>query len=97
MKEAQIRKLAVEILTKQGYAVWWPPRVKYRAEGDIFGIADLIISNRQGIKLIQLTTLSNVSARRKKIQKALENMELGCPIEIWGLAKDKTFKIIRIY
>ena len=88
--------MAVAILEKQGYACWWSAKTKFH-ESDIFGIADLICSNKQGIKLIQLTTLSNVSARRKKINKVLEKMELGCPIEVWGMGKDKTFKIVRIY
>ena len=89
MKEAAIRKKAVEILGKQGWAVWWPPKVKWRAEGDIFGIGDMIVSGKQGIKLIQLTTLSNLSARRKKIKKVLETMELSCLIEIWAYDKKK--------
>jgi hypothetical protein len=96
MKESAIRKLAIAELGQDGWHCWFAPKAKFR-ESDIFGIADLICSKSAGIKLIQLTTLSNVSARRKKIGKVLERMELGCLIEIWGYdKKKKIFKKIRI-
>ena len=94
-KENVIRKKFKAICEENKWAVWFPARVKFY-ENDIFGIADAIISTPYGIELIQLTTLSNMSARKKKIQKVLETKRITCIIEVWGLRKDGTFKIIKI-
>ena len=95
MKEKQIRDKAVEILKSQGWFCWWSPKAKWQ-ETDVFGIGDILCSRKDSVKLIQVTTTSNLSARRKKIKKVLENMELGCLIEIWAYNKQKgKFKIER--
>ena len=96
MKEALIRQKAISILEGKNYVCWYPPKVKWRKEGDIWGIGDLICTSENGIKLIQLTTLSNLSARRKKIKKALENINVSCLIEVWAYdKKKKQFKVER--
>lgn len=96
MKENAIRKKFKEICEERKWACWMPARVKFY-ENDIFGIADAVVSTPQGLKLIQLTTLSNISARKKKINNVLEKKKISCVIEVWGIRKDKTFRIVRIY
>lgn len=96
MKEITIRRKAIEILTEKGFVSWYPPRVRWRKEGDIFGVFDLLTVNKKSgqILFIQLTTLSNVRAREKKIKAK------GLPIysEVWGYdKKNKIFKVISIY
>ena len=65
-KEAEIRKKAIKILTDENWICWHPSKVKYQ-QNDIFGIVDLLALRGKKIKNIQLTTLPNVSAKRKKI------------------------------
>ena len=69
MKESLIRKKAIQILEKKKWIVWWPSKVKFK-QSDIFGIFDMICWKKitGNLKFIQLTTVSNLSTRRKKIQ-----------------------------
>jgi len=64
-KEAEIRKKAIEELETDGWITWFAPKVKFR-QTDVFGIIDLLALKGKSKKNIQLTTLSNISARRKK-------------------------------
>lgn len=98
-KESEIRKKAVQILEKQKWIIWWPSRAIFK-QNDIFGIFDLIcLKKRVGnLKFIQLTTLSNLSTRRKKIKNFLKKNQLSkqnsANIEVWGWNKrKKEFKI----
>jgi len=98
-KESEIRKKAVQILEKQKWLIWWPSRAIFK-QNDIFGIFDLIcLKKRAGdLKFIQLTTLSNLSTRRKKIKNFLKKNRLfkknPMNIEVWGWNKrKKEFKI----
>ncbi len=100
MKEATIRKKAIDKLTNEGFVCWYPPKVKYRKETDIFGVFDLIcISRKCFILFVQLTSLSNIRAREKKVKKFLNKNKIKkfyC--EVWGYDnKKKYFKIIKIY
>jgi len=99
MKEITIRKKALEILTKKGFVCWYPPKVKYKKETDIFGIFDLInIHNKTGVLFIQLTTLHNIRAREKKVKAFLKKNNLSLFCQVWGWdKKKKDFKIINIY
>ena len=93
MKEAIIRKKAVELLKKDKWVCWFPAKVKFQ-ETDIFGVYDLVCVRKNRLKFIQLTTLSNLSARRKKIQNFLISNGVSIPSEIWAYdAKRKYFKI----
>ena len=97
MKEITIRKKAIEFLGEGGWIVWYPPKVKWRKDNDIFGCFDLICCQRAIIKFIQLTTLSNVRAREKKIKNFLKENKLKLNAEVWGYdKKKKEFKIITI-
>jgi len=98
-KESEIRKKAVQILEKQKWIIWWPSRAIFK-QNDIFGIFDLICLKKSvgDLKFIQLTTLSNLSTRRKKIKSFLKKNHLSnkklAEIEIWGWNKNKKeFKI----
>ncbi len=100
-KEVLIRKKAVQILERECWVTWRPPKIKYQ-QADIFGIFDVICwkKNERKIKFIQLTTLSNLSARRKKIQKFFRKNKISpkiirnIGIEIWAWnSRDKIFKI----
>ncbi len=103
-KEAVLRKKAVQVLEKQNWIVWWPSKAIFK-QNDIFGIFDLIcLKKRAGnLKFIQLTTLPNLSTRKKKIRaffkknkinsKVINNME----VEIWAFSKrEKNFRIEKI-
>jgi hypothetical protein len=98
-KESEIRKKAVQVLEKQKWLIWWPSRAIFK-QNDIFGIFDLIcLKKRVGnLKFIQLTTLPNLSTRRKKIKNFLKKHQLSgqnsADIEVWGWNKHKKeFKI----
>jgi len=91
-KEAQIRKKVVEILEKESWIVWYPPKVKYK-QNDIFGIIDLLAIKGKKQKNIQITTISNISARRKKIINFIKKSKVELPVEIWAWnQKKKIFK-----
>ena len=91
-KEAVIRKKVVQILEEKGWIVWYPPKVKYK-QNDIFGIIDLLAIKGRRKKNIQLTTLPNVSARKKKITNFLKTSKVELPVEIWAWnQKKKEFK-----
>ena len=87
-KEAVIRKKAIKILTDESWICWYPPKVKYK-QSDVFGIIDLMAIKGRRKKNIQLTTLSNISARRKKITNFLETSKVELPVEIWAWNQKK--------
>ena len=95
-KEALIRKKAIQILEEEKWVCWWPAKVKFK-KNDIFGVFDVVCSRKNKIKFIQLTTTSNSSTRRKKIEKFLKTMKLKIPSEVWGYSKKHhKFKIEKI-
>lgn len=93
-KEAEIRKKAVQILEKEKFICWYPAKVKYK-QNDIFGVFDLVCWQKRtaNIKFVQLTTLSNLSARRKKIKDFFKKNKLfqqvSVDVEIWGWNKKR--------
>jgi hypothetical protein len=99
MKESEIRKKAIEILKKDKWIVWYPAKSKWKKEQDIFGVFDLICirmwKKMIEMKFVQLTTLSNIRAREKKVKKFTDIISL--PAEVWGWNKiKKEFKIIKM-
>ena len=91
-KESVIRKKAIQILEDDGWICWFPPKVKFR-KSDVFGIIDLLALKGRGKKNIQLTTLPNVSVRRKKIASFLKKTKVELAVEIWAWdGKQKKFK-----
>jgi len=96
MKEALIRKKAIEILNKEDFLCWYPQKSRWAKESDIFGCYDILAVNKTNgnILFIQLTTLSNIRTREKKVRRKA----LPVYSEIWGYDKvNKNFKIISIY
>ena len=95
-KEVVIRKKAIKILERGKWIVWWPPKVKFR-QNDIFGIIDLLAIKGRKQKNIQLTTLPNISTKRKKITNFLKKSKVSLPVEIWAWnSSKKIFKIEKI-
>jgi precorrin-3B methylase len=96
MKEELIRKKVVNILEGDNWITWYPAKVKYK-QNDIFGIIDLLAAKKRKRKNIQITTLSNVSDRRKKIKNFLKKSKIEMTIEIWAWNSiKKVFKIEKI-
>lgn len=100
-REAEIRKKATEILAKGNWIYWYPPKVRFK-QNDIFGAFDMVCCKKSKghLKFIQLTTVSNLSARRKKIAGFLKMNRLkakspfSAAVEIWAWnARHKEFKI----
>ena len=96
MKEAIIRKKAIEILTKENYISWYPSPVRWKKEIDIFGVFDIVaVKHLKVPRFIQITTLSNISARKHKVLKVFNDVLPLMSIEIWGYdKKKKIFKVI---
>jgi len=92
MREAEIRKKAIQILNNKGWITWHPSRARYK-QNDIFGIIDLLAVKGKIIKKIQLTTLPNISTKRKKIKNFLKKFKVELLVEIWAWSKkDKSFR-----
>lgn len=91
-KENFIRKKAIQILEEKGWVCWYPSKVRYQ-QTDVFGIIDILALRRKEKKNIQLTTLPNVSAKRKKITDFLTKFKVYLTVEIW--AWDNKRKIFR--
>lgn len=87
-KEADIRKKAIEQLQADGWITWFAPKVKF-LQTDVFGIIDLLALRGKSKKNIQLTTLSNVSARRKKIVSFIKKHKVELIVEIWAWNQKK--------
>lgn len=99
MKEKIIKKHAVARLKAGGWVCWAPAKVRFY-ENDIFGVFDVICWREQYLTFIQLTSVSNIRTRERKVRRFLEKNKLTIPsavyVEIWGIKKDKSFKIIEI-
>jgi len=95
MKEQQLREKLREHLA--GREIWFSPRVKWQ-QCDIWGWADGIWLDDYGIPVFfQLTTASNMSARRKKINHWLSENDFTAPIYLYGYdKKKKEFKIEKL-
>jgi hypothetical protein len=81
-KEAVTRKKAVQTLEKDGWVVWYPPKIRFK-QTDVFGIIDVLALKGRQKKYIQLTTLPNVSAKRKKISGFFKKYKVELTVEIW--------------
>jgi hypothetical protein len=95
MTEAVIKKAVYKQLKDEGFIGWSAPKVKFQ-ETDIFGIFDGMFIKDSDLRFIQWTTDANMKAREKKILKFFEENNCFIPCEVWGMKKDKTFKIMYI-
>jgi translation elongation factor P/translation initiation factor 5A len=93
MKEKTLRKKALEKLEKEGYVYWYAPKVQFHST-DILTIADILAIKGKYLKFIQITTIENLAARRKKIKDFLEKFKIEIPVEIWAWdKKQRDFRI----
>ena len=91
-KENYTRRKLIKSLENEGWICWAPPKVRFQ-QSDVFGIIDVLALRRNQRKNIQLTTLPNVAARRKKITTFLASNQIQLPVEIWSWhPKKKEFK-----
>lgn len=92
MREAEIRKRAIEILRQEGWITWFPAKARFK-QNDVFGVIDVLALKGKKQKNIQLTTLPNVSTKRKKITNFCEKFKVEIPVEIWAWSKkEKKFR-----
>lgn len=97
MKETQIRKKALNTLKAAGWRTWYPYRVRYRKEKDIFGVYDIVAVKGKKTRFIQLTTKSHVGTRKKKVKKFLKSNNLSIQSEVWGYnKKTKKFDVHKV-
>ena len=90
--ERFIRKKVIEKLQADGWITWHPSRARFK-QNDIFGIIDLLAVKKKKMKKIQLTTLPNVSTKRKKIINFLKKNKVEMTVEIWAWnGRKKEFK-----
>ena len=82
-KEAEIRKKALKILADDKWIYWYPSKVRFK-QNDVFGIIDVLALKGKRRKNIQLTTLPNISTKRKKILNFLKRFQVELPVEIWA-------------
>lgn len=106
MKEASIRKKAVDELTKQGWVVNTFVRSRFGScsvytqidkkalrGDDAFTIFDGICWKGNKFMFIQWTMKANMSPRRKKIKEFKKKYELNGKCHLWGWdSKLKAFK-----
>lgn len=95
-KEGYTRRKLIKHLEEEGWVCWAPPKVRFQ-QSDVFGIIDVMALRRNQKKNIQLTSLSNVAARRKKITAFLTSNQVALPVEIWAWhPRKKRFKRERV-
>lgn len=96
MKEAVIRKKVITELEKEGFACWFPKKVKFQ-ETDVFGVFDVLAIKGREVRWVQLTTIVNIRTREKKVLSFLERTKSLIVGEVWGYDKKKRlFKIIKV-
>jgi len=102
MKEIELIKKAIEkIISDKQFGkcfIWRSQSFSRRIRIDIFNCFDLIIYSQYGIiYLVQITTLTNLSARRKKILNYFGLTPPPPHSEIWAWDKNKNeFKIEKL-
>ena len=96
MTENELFTLAKSLMDATGWTYWFPKRTW--GERDIAGIFDFISFKGSHLRLVQITTISNVSHRVKKIKKfcAAHNLRIETAW-IWGWdEKIKRFRFFKI-
>lgn len=90
MTEKQIKEKAIYSLKQNDWLYWFPPKVKYFKETDIFGIFDCVCIDRKSgeIHFVQITELSHLSHRRTKILSYFKEHNVFVP-NAWVWAWDK--------
>ena len=98
MKEKELKTIFEGEMGQKG-VVWWSPSFQ-RMRWDIFTIFDCVVASRAGgpIYFYQITTISHVSHRRRKIYDYLAKQKIFVPNAfIWGYdAKHKKSRLEKI-
>jgi len=95
--EAQINNLAICELYDKGFYYWIAPRGEFKKHIDIFGVFDIIAFKGKYFKFIQVTSLPNHAARRKKVQEFIDRTGFAGWSEVWSWdKKNKRFRIEKI-
>lgn len=97
-KESTIRRHAHDTLVADGWVCWWAPHVRYRQEQDIFGVYDAVCAKPGEFpRFIQITSKSNISARKKKVLSFLTRTGVEVWSEVWGYdASTRSFKVVEV-
>lgn len=91
VKEKEIKQKLKDKLGKYG-VLWFPAHVRYY-NNDILGAFDCVFFGGGEVYLIQLTTLTNLSHRRRKINFIFDNQPpRNSQIYAWD-EKNNCFKI----
>ena len=98
---ANAKDYFTQLFPKEVVKVWFPSRVKYKAEIDIFSIWDGICWVKDKFIFFQLTTISNKSARLKKIINVMLPNHLYFTKPCEGILmcwrkKEKRFEVFKI-
>lgn len=95
MTERQIKQKFREVCKQNNWLVFFPPKTRWCSK-DIFLIGDGITVSEKGLWLVQITSLSNLAARRNKILEIKKNTPIlnYCPIKIYAYdKKNKEWKV----
>ncbi len=96
-REKIIRDKLIAHLTQLGWCAWYPPHVM-RYQRDIFGVFDIAAARGNKVIFIQLTTVSNISKRIRKVRAFYENnkLKLNCGyVYAYNAIKD-AWRVVRV-
>lgn len=100
MKESTIKTALKKKLEQEGWVLWFVHKKATKVGKrtlwllcDIHSIYDCIGLRGDEIKLIQFTSVGNMSARRKKILAYNKEHNLTTPAELWGYRGRGKWKI----
>lgn len=68
MRESDLKEELQRRIGGRGI-LWFPPKVKWYKQNDIFGAFDCLFYTESGVDFIQITTKTNISHRATKIAK----------------------------
>jgi hypothetical protein len=99
MRETQLKKLLKKEFETKAIAYYFAPRVKWQS-CDIFGVYDVVTWDGYTTDFIQITTLTNVSHRKRKIFNFFKEKMIVPPHHSYIYAYDektKDFRRIHIF
>jgi hypothetical protein len=97
-READLRAKAEGMLRAEGFDVWHPPKPRFAyVNTDILGTFDILAVRGHLVYFIQLTTVSNLAARRKKVLTYLRQKDVEIDAFVWAWHEAKqSFKIEQV-
>ncbi|MCK5015468.1 MAG: hypothetical protein KAS32_00185 [Candidatus Peribacteraceae bacterium] len=104
MTEKTIKDAIKRHLGGEGWVLWFVHKKASRIKGrviwlncDIFTIFDTIAMRGNETKLIQYTSVGNMGARVKKIEKYYQEHNLSVPCEVWGYEGRSKWTVTYLY